>query len=651
MTSKISERIAANRSQSLAGREELRQLLARALEVDQPPVWYVHGIAGVGKTALAHLAAGDLTQLGANVLWIDCRSVPPTPAAFLAVVADLVHAEASELDDVANALASTSKCTVLILDEYEAFRLLDTWFRQVFIPALSDQIRIVLLTKLPPSLGWMTPSEWASLVRVVSVGPLDRETSIRLLIDAGFSQAGAESLARLTGGHPLALRLAMSANVTRSEIEIAEVINPKIVDTLTRLFLDDLPTHEMRQLLEAASVVRRTTRPLLRALMPDFDPDDAFTQLASLPVVELRTDGLSLNQPVQNAIALAFRYRDIHRYRALRRAAWRQLRDELRSATEPDLWRLTADLLFLIENPVLREGFFPSGGTPIVVEPSRVTDLPGILSCVERFAGAASSQAIGDLWNARPDLFFTTRSASEPFAGFLAITRSDALPDKLAQTDPIFHQWTQHLRRNPLPPSQNAIFVRDALANLSGEHPSEALAATWIEAKRLYIEMRPALGRTYTLARDLDIAMASLSQLGFRHEPRYDVDLGGVRHHTLVLDFGPGSIEGWLSRHLEFELTADENPLLDIRAHALQIEGTEIGLSKLEFAVMDFLGQRPGEIVSRTQLLHAVWGIDFEGGSNVVDVVIGSLRRKLGIYRRCISTAHGIGYRFIPPEK
>lgn len=651
MTSRISERIAANRSRGLSGREELRRLLAGAVEIGQPPIWYVHGIAGVGKTALARLVAEDFARIGANVFWIDCRSVPPTPSAFLEAVADLVHADDRELAAVARALALTSGCTVLVLDEYEAFRLLDTWFRRVFIPALTDQTRIVLLTKLPPSLGWMDSSEWESLVQVVPVGPLDRETSIQLLSDAGFSRLGAESLARLTGGHPLALQLAMSTNVTRSEIEIAEITSPKIVDTLTRLFLEDLPTQEMRQLLEAASIVRRTTRPLLRALMPDVDPDDAFTQLASLPVVEPRADGLSLNQPVQNAIALAFRYRDIHCYRTLRRAAWRQLRDELRSAIEPDLWRLTADLLFLIENPVLREGFFPSGGTPIVVEPSRATDLTSILSCVERFAGAASSRAIEELWLARPDLFFTTRSASEPFAGFLAITSSDALPDELAQTDPIFHRWTQHLRRNPLPPSQKAIFMREALANLSGEHPSEPLAATWIEAKRLYIEMRPALGRTYTIARDLDLAMASLSPLGFRHEPRYDVDLGGVRHHTLVLDFGLGSIEGWLSRHLDFELAAGENPLLDIRAHALYIDGVEIGLSKLEFAVMDFLGQHAGEVVSRAQLLHAVWGIDFEGGSNVVDVVIGSLRRKLGSYRHCITTAHGIGYRFVPPEK
>ena len=233
----------------------------------------------------------------------------------------------------------------------------------------------------------------------------------------------------------------------------------------------DLPTPEIRQLLKAASIVRRTTRPLLRALMPALDPDDAFTELASLPFVEPRADGLSLNQPVQNAVSLAFRHRDIHRYRTLRRAAWRTLRDELRSATEPDLWAAHR------RSPLPHRKPGASGRILSVrwhTYPGRAVTSHGssnILSCVERFAGASASLAIGNLWEARPDFFFTTRSASEPFAGLLAIARSDALPDELAFAEPVFHQWTQHLRRDPLPPSQKAIFVREALANLSGEPP------------------------------------------------------------------------------------------------------------------------------------------------------------------------------------
>ena len=52
----------------------------------------------------------------------------------------------------------------------------------------------------------------------------------------------------------------------------------------------------------------------------------------------------------------------------------------------------------------------------------------------------------------------------------------------------------------------------------------------------------------------------------------------------------------------------------------------------------------PGQVLSREQLLSHVWGYDFDPGSNVVDVYVGYLRRKLG--PDVIATARGMGYRF-----
>jgi DNA-binding response OmpR family regulator len=55
--------------------------------------------------------------------------------------------------------------------------------------------------------------------------------------------------------------------------------------------------------------------------------------------------------------------------------------------------------------------------------------------------------------------------------------------------------------------------------------------------------------------------------------------------------------------------------------------------------------QHPGQVLSREQLLSRVWGYDFDPGSNVVDVYVGYLRRKLG--EKTIETVRGIGYRFV----
>ena len=65
------------------------------------------------------------------------------------------------------------------------------------------------------------------------------------------------------------------------------------------------------------------------------------------------------------------RRRTLIRHRAYRRAAWRQLRAEVRDAAPTELWRYTADMLYLIDNPVLREAFFPSGAQPLAVEPAQ----------------------------------------------------------------------------------------------------------------------------------------------------------------------------------------------------------------------------------------------------------------------------------------
>jgi DNA-binding response OmpR family regulator len=57
------------------------------------------------------------------------------------------------------------------------------------------------------------------------------------------------------------------------------------------------------------------------------------------------------------------------------------------------------------------------------------------------------------------------------------------------------------------------------------------------------------------------------------------------------------------------------------------------------------LESRPGEAISRGELLQNVWGQDYEGGSNVVDAVIRGLRKKCGEKAMIFETVRGVGYR------
>ena len=82
---------------------------------------------------------------------------------------------------------------------------------------------------------------------------------------------------------------------------------------------------------------------------------------------------------------------------------------------------------------------------------------------------------------------------------------------------------------------------------------------------------------------------------------------------------------------------------LDLRTRQVVVEGTTIDLSAREFALAEMFFRHPGQVLSREQLLSHVWGYDFDPGSNVVDVYVGYLRKKLGKDR--ITSVRGMGYR------
>jgi DNA-binding response OmpR family regulator len=73
--------------------------------------------------------------------------------------------------------------------------------------------------------------------------------------------------------------------------------------------------------------------------------------------------------------------------------------------------------------------------------------------------------------------------------------------------------------------------------------------------------------------------------------------------------------------------------------------GQAVELSAREFELLRTFMQHPNQVLSREQLLAHVWGYGFDPGSNVVDVYVGYLRKKLGSEH--FATVRGVGYRFL----
>lgn len=82
---------------------------------------------------------------------------------------------------------------------------------------------------------------------------------------------------------------------------------------------------------------------------------------------------------------------------------------------------------------------------------------------------------------------------------------------------------------------------------------------------------------------------------------------------------------------------------LDLRTRRAQVDGVTIDLTAREFTILETFMRHPNQVLSREQLLAHVWGYDYDPGSNVVEVYVGYLRRKLGGAK--IETIRGAGYR------
>jgi len=82
---------------------------------------------------------------------------------------------------------------------------------------------------------------------------------------------------------------------------------------------------------------------------------------------------------------------------------------------------------------------------------------------------------------------------------------------------------------------------------------------------------------------------------------------------------------------------------LDLHARVVTVDGLSADLSAREFALLETFLRHPGQVLSREQLLSQVWGYDYDPGSNIVEVYVGYLRKKLG--SGAIETVRGAGYR------
>lgn len=635
--------LAESARETFVGRSEELEVLAQLFS-DGPRVIFVHGIAGVGKTSLLNVLAESLREKNVAVFNLDCRSIEPTERGFLHALSSSIGGSVNESSEASAHLQLLGRDVLLSLDNYESFRLLDTWLRQVFIPHMPDNVRFIISGRDAPLHSWFTTQGWHGVVRNIPLGPLNDAESVTLLVDQGATEHDARSINRFALGHPLALKLAAIVSMeTGVDNNLSALGFQRVFEQLMKLYLADVHDPATRRALDAASVVRRITVSLLEAMLPDLPAQDLFVQLRSLPFVENDHDGLRLHDLVQQSISATLQATDPNRYQQYRRAAWQQLSSEARRTGAAGLWRYTADLLYMIANPVVREAFFPTSDQRLVVEPAEPADGPAILELSQFHESTQGTELLQMWWKHLPGGFQIVRDIGGRVVGFYFMFDPANVRQDVIAKDPIVEKWSKHLQEEPLPDHQRALFLRRWLSKDDGEKPGPVQAACWLDIKRTYMGMRPQLRRVYLALSDFTPYLAVASRLCFQ-PLKVPIEVEGILFSSAVLDFGPGSVDGWLARLGTVELGIEEK-LLDPEAHEIVIDGERVKLTKLEFEVLQYLHQHEGKAVTRASLVENVWGWKHTG-SNVVEAVMRTLRKKLGTRSSSIETIRGLGYRF-----
>ncbi|SEG58392.1 winged helix-turn-helix domain-containing protein [Vibrio hangzhouensis] len=645
-------------SDSVTIKQSRRQELATLsslLKPFGPDIIGVHGIAGIGKTTLINTWFDQHIN---RCIRLDCRLIEPTPRAFLHEIARQTHTEQTT-DSISQALAGLNNAgiDVIVLDQFESLNLLESWLRLEFLPCADKHLKLIFCGRLPPDNQWIFSPPSGMSYQGLKLTGLATDIAVRYLCGRGHDADTANAINHFAQGHPLALRLASNAILEQPTRSLHVAPPSQIIHTLVQYFIEDIQDPDLTNALYASSVVRRITEPLLSTMLDVQAAQSGwlYQTLTQLDVIEIHEDGCSLHETLRNALSSEMKIHSPDKYRIYRHRASQWLMSEFQSATYGQMWRFTADLLYLIENRVIRDAFFPPfDKRAFSVEPAIPSDENALMAIIKQHEPEAL-EVYQRWWHKQTQAFHCVKDASGAIVGFYCLLKSKQIPIEQLYQDPLTRYWLTHLSdTTSLQNDHEHIFIRRWLSMQDGESLSAVQAACWLDIKRTYLELNPKLHRVYLTLNDLKPYATVASQLGFQVLEQSQT-LGTRDYYSAMLDMGPGSVTGWIASHLirEIEDAQSSTPFpewFDTAAKQLRFGATITDLTPLEFGTLYMLVENKGSAISRKSLLSQVWGIEYDGASNVVDTIILSLRKKMKSKAKLIQSVRGTGYRFTDSE-
>ena len=492
--------------------------MERCLEENPPSnVILVHGPSGIGKSTLLREFARRAEARGRETFFVEGRELPPMPDALEAMLAG----------------ARTSESPVVLLDTYERMTALGGYLRRGLLPSLPERTVIVIAGRGAPDSNWFAGG-WEGMATELELEALDSADSLVLLATHGLSDDRAEAVAEWAQGSPLALALAAETAVVDNEwTPEVGIAKPEIVRSLIRRLVESELSGVRLSALSVAAIARVTTVDLLRAVLPECDPEAEYERLRTLTFTEPLGDGLTLHDLVRRALHADLRRRELELERELRRRIVDHLYERARGG-DP---LISIEMAHLIENPSIKWGFGWEGSVDYRIDDVRPDDANAVAAMLESRHFKEWWRLARRFFAESPERVAVARDKEDRLCGFM-VCMSPATAPEFALEDPLVGPWIAHARTDGrLGESvlwhSSVDFTDDRRGRVQAMLGMAGVLRSGIANPRFaYMPINPTNPDALTFAR----------ALGAEHLGELDLEIGTRRIECHRIDYGPGGL-------------------------------------------------------------------------------------------------------------